>query len=193
MEALITMAMVITGSASDCSADAGSAQSSRGNPPDGNQRRFTAKASTSRMPTQNTGTAMPSCEKADSTRPYQRSAFQAATKPIGNASTSASTNDRRVSGMVTASREAISGPTGSDVMKDCPRFSVSSEPNQFANCSGRGRLLPTCSCAALIWSGVALADSRALAGSPGSTRSRKNSTTIASSRDTTRNAVRRRR
>ena len=143
------------------------------------------------MPTQNTGTAMPSCENAESTSPYQRSAFHAATKPIGRASTSASTNDSSVSGTVTASRDAISGPTGREVMKDCPRLSVSSEPNQSANCSGSGRLLPTCSCAALICSGVALADSSALAGSPGSTRSRKKSTTIASSSDTSRNAVRR--
>ncbi len=145
------------------------------------------------MPTQNTGTAIPSCENAESATPYQVSAFHAATNPMMRASTSARANESSVSGTVTASRDAISGPTGSDVMNDWPRFSVSNEPNQLTNWFASGWSLPTWCCAALICSGVALIDSRAFDGSPGSTRSSRKSTTMASSSDTTRKAERRRR
>src|ERR1700712_1316987 len=118
MDALITMAIVITGRASEVRAAPGSAQSSRGNPPEGNHRKLIENALTSRIPTQNTGTAIPSWEIADSAIPYQVFDFQAATNPITSARTSARANDSKVSGMVTASREAISGPTGNDVMND---------------------------------------------------------------------------
>ena len=138
MDALITIAIVTTGSAREVSAADGSCQSSRGNPPDGNHPRVMANTSTSRIPTQNTGTAMPSCENADSATPYQRSAFHAATKPIGSASTSARPNERSVSGTVTDSRAAISGPTGRELMNDSPRFSVRRLPNHEKNCCSSG-------------------------------------------------------
>ena len=111
------------------------------------------------------GTAMPSCENADSATPYQRSAFHAATKPIGRASTSASANDSSVSGTVTDRRAAISGPTGRELMNDCPRSSVRRLPNHEKNCGSSGWSLPTWRCAAAICSLVAPTESRALDGS----------------------------
>ena len=93
----------------------------------------------SRMPTQKAGIAMNSCEKADSAAPYQRSALYAAMKPISSDSTKASPNARNVRGIVTASREAISGPTGSVLMKELPRSRVIMPRNQLTNCSCSGR------------------------------------------------------
>ncbi len=148
-------------------------------------------ALTSRMPTQKTGTATPSCEIADRAMPYQVSDFQAATKPMTRARTRATLNASRVRGIVTASRDAISGPTGSDVMNDCPRLNESIPANHAANCCRSGWSEPTCALAAAICSGVALIDSNAFDGSPGSTRRRRNSTTMASSSETTRKAKRR--
>ena len=44
-----------------------------GKPPDGKRWRLMAKTVTSRMPSQNTGMAMPSCETTEIAAPYQRS------------------------------------------------------------------------------------------------------------------------
>lgn len=190
-EALITSAIVITGSASEVSAAPGFAQSSRGKPPEGSQRRFTAKTLTSSIPTQKTGTAMPSWEKPESRMPYQRSARTAAMKPAGRAISRARAKESSVSGMVTLMRAAISGPTGSELMKELPRSRLSTPPNQSVNCWNSGRSAPTWARAASICSWVAFTDSRALAGSPGSTRSNRKSTTIAIAKEITRKPRRR--
>lgn len=67
----MTRAIVTTGSVSEVSASPGSAQSSWGNPPAGSTPRWSANTVISSMPTQKTGTAMPSCDNALSTEPYQ--------------------------------------------------------------------------------------------------------------------------
>ena len=182
---------MITGSASERSASPGSDQSSWGKPPAGSTRSERAKAEMSRRPIQKTGTAMPSCETAEIAMPYQRLDRYAAMKPTGSAITIASTKAMSVSGMVTSRRAAISGPTGSPLIYDVPRLSVASCPSQRANCSSNGWSSPTCRRAASICSGVAPIEMRAFAGSPGSRRSRKKSTMLASRSVTTRKARRR--
>ncbi len=95
--------------------------------------------------------------------------------------------------MVSVSREAISGPTGRVLTKELPKSRVTMPRNQVTNCSWMGRSAPTCARAAAICSGVALIESRALAGSPGSARRSRKITTMATSNETTRMMVRRRR
>ncbi len=125
MEALITIAIVTTGSASDVSAAEGSAQSSRGKPPDGNQPGDGEHIHQQDAdPEHRDGD--PELREGGQRRPVPAVRLPRATKPIGRASTSASAKESSVSGTVTDSREAISGPTGSELMNDWPRFSVSS-------------------------------------------------------------------
>ena len=59
------------------------------------------------MPIQNTGTAIPSCARAEITVPAQERRARAATYPSTIARISEIPNAARVSGSVTAMREAI--------------------------------------------------------------------------------------
>lgn len=102
-------------------------------------------------------------------------------------------NAASVSGMVTFSRELISGPTGSELTNDVPRSPLANCPIQWMNCSGSGRSEPMECRAAAICSGLAPTEVRAFAGSPGSIRSSTNRTTLASASETNRKARRRRR
>lgn len=142
------------------------------------------------MPTQNTGTAMPSWETPLRISPYQVFARWAARKPTGSAMRSARANARSVSGPVTSIRVAISGPTGRVLTKELPRSKVARLCSQVTNCSGSGRSDPISCRAAASCSGLAPTDASALAGSPGSSRSSRNSTTLASRREAARKASR---
>ena len=110
---------------------------------------------------------------------------------MSSESTKASPKARKVRGIVTDRREAISGPTGRVLTKEFPRSRVIMPRNQVTNCSPMGRSAPTCARAAAICSGVALIDRSALAGSPGRARRSRKMTTIATSNETTRMMVRR--
>ena len=65
----MTMAIVATGSTRNRSIPAGSDHPSVGMPEGGRSRQPSEKPHTSRMPTQNTGTAMPNWATAENTRP----------------------------------------------------------------------------------------------------------------------------
>ncbi|MDF2559515.1 MAG: hypothetical protein K0R99_961 [Microbacterium sp.] len=130
----MTITIVVIGRASDRSASAGSSQSSRGKPPEGRTPSPSANTQTSTTPTQNTGTATPSCANPESTMPYQRSDFTAAVMPITRETSRAIVNERSVSGIVTARRSAMSGPTGRELRNDSPRSKRSSCPAHVVNC-----------------------------------------------------------
>ncbi|MDF2920699.1 MAG: hypothetical protein K0S70_4917 [Microbacterium sp.] len=117
-----------TGSVSETSAAPGSSQSRRGNPPAGSNRQFSANTATSRMPTQKTGIAPPSCDTAEKAVPYQVRAFHAAMNPTGTAISTDRTNAMSVRGSVTFSRRRISSPTGRLFVNDRPRSKLASWP-----------------------------------------------------------------
>ena len=153
----MTRAIVTTGSASEVSASAGSAQSSRGNPPAGSTPRRSENTRDQqhadpedrhrdaelREPAEQR--AVPACPagRRRRNRPARRP------RPPGGTTSS-------VSGTVTARRAAISGPTGSVLTNDVPRSQRRpAAPSQETNCSGSGWSDPTWCRAAAICSGVA--------------------------------------
>ena len=190
-EAAMTRAMVSTGSANWRSAARGSSQPRAGKPLDGTSRNCTANSVTSRMPIQNTGTAMPSCEAMEMRPPYQRRRFTAARMPSGSARAMAETKASSVSGSVTVRRRPISSITGTPETKEAPRSKRARAATKRTNCSASGRSEPTWRRAASICAASAPTDTSALAGSPGKRRSRTNSTAMAISTEAARMAVRR--
>lgn len=187
----MTRATVITGSTRASKAAPGSAQPSCGKPPAGSQPRLRAKTAIRIMPSQKTGTAMPSCETALSAAPYQVRERYAARNPAGTATSTASRKAAPVSGSVTSSRAVTSGATGRELTKEVPRSPVASWESQWTNCSGTGLSVPMACRAASICSGVAPTEVSALAGSPGSVRRSRKSTTLARASETSRKPRRR--
>ncbi len=91
-------------------------------------RSLTAKIQTSRIPIQNTGTAMPSCEITEMIEPYQLFWRTTDRMPSGTAIMIASTKAINVSGSVTIRRLPISVSTGAPLTNELPRWKRTREP-----------------------------------------------------------------
>lgn len=162
----MTITIVITGSASERSASAGSSQSFRGKPPEGSTPHPSANTQTSTTPTQNTGTATPSCAK-----PGERDAVPAVGLH-GGGDADHERDEQRDGEGDEGERERHSeaigdvGSDGTELRNDSPRSRRSSCVAHVVNCCSRGWSEPTWWRAAAICSGVAFTESSALAGLP---------------------------
>lgn len=124
------------------------------------------------MPIQNTGTAMPNCASAEITVPAQERRARAATYPSAIARIREIPKAARVSGSVTAMRDAIWSFTLKPEVNEVPGSPRSSDEAHSPNWLHHGRSEPTWRRAASICSGVAVPDKSAFAGSPGRRRRR---------------------
>src|SRR5262245_61483053 len=110
-------------------------------------------------------------------RSTSRRAFQAATTPIGMASASAMARVEIASAAVGSSRWLIRRVTGRLEKIETPRSPCTRPHSQTANCSTTGRSSPSLARTAAIDSAVASSPAMMAAGSPGASRSRKNTNT----------------
>ena len=121
--------------------------------------------------------AKPSTANAITSRSASLRAFQAASTPSGMASTTATSSVASVSDTVGSSRCAISRLTGRLEKIEVPKSPCVMPTSHSANCSRIGRSRPSLLRTWAICRDVASSPAMMAAGSPGASRSRKNTNT----------------
>ncbi len=172
------------------SAAAGSLHPARGNPWAGSHPSHTAKTTTSIMPAHTTGTAAAVCAATLSSVPRRRSRQTAATTPSGPAMTRATMSDMTPSGIVTCAFWASSAATLEPVRSEVPRSPRSIPPTQSRYWTASGASSPSCARSDATCSGVLFVPAMTCAMSPGSTRSARKMSTLATTSPTARRASR---